>query len=212
MTTKTGDKNEVPVERIAQSITIKAESAIAHVAKVIIKSDDDLAAASQMLSDVKNLQKLITQEKKKALDPIKQTVEAIKGWFAPAEEKADAAESNLKRAMASYQDAKSAEIARKQESIAKRTEAGQLKPETAVRKMGEVGEAKTSVKTESGSATFSKVKKVRIVDRSKVPDEFWVIDEVAVRSHALVLSKSSGGIGEVIPGVEVYEETVVSAK
>lgn len=194
----------------AQVLVLKASNAVDAVAKVVIKNDKELEDASEMRSNVKKLQKLIKQEKDKALGPIKQSIEAIKGWFAPAEEKAEAALSNLNRAMVSYQLAREAENARKVASIAKRAEAGQLRPETAVSKMDELGEVPNAVKTEAGTSAFRKDKKMRIVDREKIPDDYWAVNEVALRAAALAISRSTGKLGEVIPGVDVYEETNVS--
>jgi hypothetical protein len=46
---------------------------------------------------------------------------------------------------------------------------------------------------------------VRIIDATKIPEKYWVIDEVALRKDALAI----GTLGEVIPGAEVYEKETV---
>ena len=44
--------------------------------------------------------------------------------------------------------------------------------------------------------------KARVIDANKVPDQFWVIDELALNAEARKAKK----IGEIIPGVEFYED------
>ena len=78
--------------------------------------------------------------------------------------------------------------------------------------MEELPQVQSNVKVETGSVVFTKTKKVRIIDESKIPDRFWVIDLVVLRSEALAVSRSTGKLGEVVPGAEVYEETNTSTK
>jgi hypothetical protein len=44
--------------------------------------------------------------------------------------------------------------------------------------------------------------KARVIDANKVPDQYWIIDEQALNAEARKVKKA----GEVIPGVEFYEE------
>lgn len=44
--------------------------------------------------------------------------------------------------------------------------------------------------------------KARVIDASKVPDQFWIIDEQALNAEARKAKKA----GEIIPGVEFYED------
>lgn len=192
----------------------KTENAVKEVSSMVVKSDEDLERATLVLTNVKKLQKFVTQEKEKIIKPLREATSAARGLFAPIEEQLDEAETKLKRAMITYQDKKQKEVDAKQASIVARAQKegpGSLKPETAIKKMEEVGEVKTNVQTTNGSANFKKVKKVRVTDPAKVPDFYWVIDLVKVRGFALALSNDLGKIGELIPGVEVYEETNVAA-
>ena len=189
----------------------KAENALADVSSIVVKTDEDLTRATTVLSNVKKLQKYITQEKEKMIKPLREAMSVERGRWAVIEEQVDSAEAKLKAAMIEYQDKKIKEQARKEASIAARAEKGQLKPETAVAKMEALGEVKNKVQVEAGSAAFKKVKAVRIIDRMKVPDQYWILDMVTVRAAALTESKSTGKLGEVIPGVEVFEETSVAS-
>lgn len=190
----------------------KSSGAVDKAGEISIKTDSDLATASDFLSNIKILQKFVRQEKDKRIKPVKELKSWIEGLFSPVEDDIDRAETIVKSKMSEYHDKVEKENEKKAESIAKRAESGQLKPETAVRKMEELGEVKTSVKTTSGSSTFSKVKRMRITDPSKVPDVYWIIDEVTLRSAALTEAKNQNKLGEVIPGCEVYEETIVGGR
>lgn len=44
--------------------------------------------------------------------------------------------------------------------------------------------------------------KARVIDASRVPDQWWIIDEQALGAEARKVKK----VGEIIPGVEFYEE------
>ena len=190
----------------------KTSTMVAQAEAIVVKTDEDLSKASEFLSNVKTFQKWVKQEKDKRLGPVKETKAWIEGLYSPLEDQIEESETKVKRVMADYHDKKEKENARKAAAIAAKAETGKLKPETAIKKMEELGEVKTTVKTTAGASTFSKVKKVRVIDPTKVPDEYWIIDEVTVRSAALTKAKTENRIGEVIPGVEVYEETIVGGR
>ena len=44
---------------------------------------------------------------------------------------------------------------------------------------------------------------MRIIDREKIPHEYWIVDEAKVKKVALA--------GIEIPGVEIYEETEIAS-
>ena len=190
----------------------KVDNAIADVSSIVVKTDEDLTRAALVMTNVKKLQRFITQEKEKVIKPLREATAAARALFAPMEEQVEASIVKLNRAMSDYNDKVEKEKARKEASIAKRAEAGQLLPETAVRKMEELPEIKSNVKTEVGSVTFRKEKKVRIIDENKVPKRFWRIDMVLVRTEALAISRSTGKLGEVLEGIEVFEETNTATK
>ncbi len=202
---------KIPLDSM-EEVKSKTENAVKEVYKVKIKNDEDLNKAALLITNVKKLQKFITQEKEKIIKPLREATSAARALFAPIEEQIEDAQRKLNREMSDYNDKKLAEIARKEESIAKRAETGQLKQETAIRKMEELPEVKSNVKVETGSVVFKKDKKVRVIDRMKVPDRFWVLDMVVLRSEALAISRSTGKLGEVIEGIEVYEETNTATK
>lgn len=197
---------------VVEVVESKVKGMSAQVAELKIKDDEALTTATELLSNVKKLGKWITGEKEKIVKPMREAMNAARRLFAPLEDQVESAEKKIKTEMIAYQTKKEAEQRKKETSIEKRVESGQLKEETGVRKLGELGEVKSNVQAESGSAAFKKVKAVRVIDKDKVPDEYWIIDMVTVRAAALTASKTQDKLGEVIPGVEVYEETQVASR
>ena len=196
---------------VVQVVEGKVKNAVAQVSELKIKTDEDLTNAATLLTNVKKLSKWLTGEKEKIVKPMREAMNAARGLFAPLEEQVDSAEKTIKSAMVTYQTKKEAEQKKKEDSIAKRAESGQLKEETAVRKLEELGDVKSNIKTEQGATAFKKTKAVRVIDKDKVPDEYWILDMVLIRSSALNAAKVQGKIGEVIPGIEVFEEMGVAA-
>jgi len=95
-----------------------------------------------------------------------------------------------------------AEQKKAEDNIKAKVEKGSIKMETGVKKLGELGQLDNSVKTSEGSVAYKTVRKARIIDPTKVPAEYLIVDEPKAKKAALALN----GLGELIPGVEVYEE------
>lgn len=223
---------EIVTRKSLAIIEGKIEGAAKVGKAIVIKTDKDLEKASEYLSNIKNLQKFVKQEKDKRLNPVKETKAWIEGLFKPMEERIEAEESGVKSLMAAYHDKKTREAADAAAKIQQQEAAGKIKPETAIKKREEVAEVKTSVKTTAGQATFSKVKKAKIINpelqkglltelfkagpkeiTSKlIPAAYWTIDEVTLRAASLTEAKTQNKLGELITGAEVYEDTIVGAR
>jgi hypothetical protein len=194
---------ETKTTEIVKVVEDKVKNAIAE-SSMAVRSDEDMSKAATFLTNIKKLSKWIKQEKEKITKPLNEALKVERNRWAPFESEIEVAEDRLKKTISAYQNKKDAEIAKQQESIARRAEAGQLKPETAVAKMEQLCEQGAAVKTGEGTVAFSKVRKVRIVDESKIPRAYLVPDMIRIRHDAL------GGIP--IDGIEVYEETNVSTR
>lgn len=164
----------------------KTSTMVAQAAAIVVKTDEDLAKASEFLSNVKIFQKFVKQEKDKRLGPVKETKAWIEGLYSPLEDQIEESETMVKRQMADYHNKQEKENARKAVAIAAKAQTGALKPETAVRKMEELGEVKTTVKTTAGASTFSKVKKVRVL---KPETQKSLLAEVIAQGMAFINEK-----------------------
>lgn len=175
---------------------------------IVIKDDDDMAKYGVMQVNVKQLQKYITQEKKKQLDPANETVKAIKAFWAPFEDKVEQGLKALSASMIAYHDVQENLRKSKEAKILDRAEKGTIKEETAVNKMAELGEEKKTLHTGAGSVTFTKIRKVSFATVSQLDPTtivnlaqrgYLVWDEVKARRDALA--------GVDIAGTSIYEET-----
>lgn len=196
---------ETKTREIVKVVEGKVLSAVKEVESLkIIKTDEDFAKAATLLTNVKKLGKFLKQEKDKIFNPLKEALNATREMFSPMDSQVSYAEARLKTAMGIYQDKKDIENKKKADAITSRVESGNIKEETGIKKLEELGEVDKSVHTGTGSVNFKKIKKVRITEPTIVPDRYWIIDEVLVRKEALA--------GIEIAGVEVYEETSVATR
>lgn len=169
-----------------------------------VTNDAELTEIADKIKNVKNLGKVIVAEKEKYTKPAQEIINNARARFLPYEKECEQAEKQLKAKATEYMVKVEEERRKKEESIVKRVENGNLKEQTGLRKMEELGEEKKTIATETGAKlTLKTVKEVVIIDREKIPHEFWVVDEVKIRKVAL------SGIN--IPGVEVKEVKQMSA-
>lgn len=166
---------------------------------LVVKTDEDLAKASELRSKIKQAQKWITGVKDQVLKPLLQAVSAERARWKPMEDNLIDALGVVNQKMVAYNNAKE-EAAREEEARIKREfEKGNIKkPETAVKKIENIDRPVSTV----GTSQFKKIKKVRVVDESKIPDKYWVLDMVRINADAKA--------GLLTSGVEVYEETITS--
>jgi hypothetical protein len=156
------------------------------------------------IKEIKELGKIIKTEKEKYTKPAQTIINEARSKYLPYERICRDAESALKIKARVYMERMEEERIRKEKSIADRADKGQLREETAIRKMEEIGTEKKSVDTGNSQIQRKIVKEVVIVDREKVPHEYWILDEVKVRKVALA--------GVTIPGVEVKEKSQMVVK
>jgi len=169
-----------------------------------VTNEDELNVVADKIKNIKQLGKFIKQEKEKFTKPAQAIINEARTKYLPYEKMCDSAEAQLKVKAGAYMTKVEDERIKKEESIAARAENGQLKDDTAVRKMEELGEEKKTVATVSGAKlTLKTVKEVVVADETKIPREYLVLDMVKIRKVALA--------GVEIPGVEVKETKQMSA-
>lgn len=200
-------------KEITKVVESKVSNAYKEATEFVVKSDEDMSRGALLLTNIKKLSKYITSEKENVLKPLREATSAARALFAPLEERTEEAEKKVRLAMATYNDKQEAERKRKEDSIVARAEAGQLKEETAVRKLEELPEVKTTVRSEEGAVSFRKVRKVKFAPLTALSAEELVIlagqkfiiwDEAVARKAAL-----AGLLGV---GVAIYEETEVATR
>jgi len=168
-----------------------------------VTTDKELAAASDIVKQVKTVEKFVREQKDKYVIPAKQIIKQASDRYDPYIKECQNAEESLKGKVKEYMDAADKRRKADELKIANRVEKGTMKPETAVKKFEALPEEKKTVKTEKSGIKRS-VRKVAVITHPElVPKEYWVIDEVRVRREALA--------GKEIPGVEIKEESIISS-
>lgn len=182
----------------------KEVSKIVSVANELkVATKDDLQEATNLLAKIKTIGKEILFAKEKITKPLNETLKNVRAFFAPVENEWLRSEKIVKDKMLDYQRAEMAKADIEAAKVEKKVEAGKMSFEKAAEKIEAVTPDK-SIKADNGggSASFKKIKVVKVEDESLVPDEYWVLDMVKVRKVALA--------GIPIPGVKVVEELSVA--
>lgn len=169
--------------------------------ELTITTPEQNAAAIELKAKLKDTAKQIKERKEAITKPLNDALKSARELFAPLEKQFEEADTIVGRKLLAYKQKVDAEARAKEEKIAERVEKGTLKIETAEKKIEQIQRTEKTVQTDHGKVQFRKIKKVRIIKAEEVPDQYWVLDQVAIRKDALM--------GVVIPGVEVYEEETV---
>ena len=183
----------------------QATKALTAAQEITIESNGDLTKATDVLSRIKQAQKLIKSKKETITKPINEALKNVRSLFAPVEQSVDEAERLIKSKMLSYQQEVDRKAREEQAKLAKKVEDGKLKPETAVKKMEKIETVAPTVEgSKGGEVQFRTVRKVVIEDESKLPRKYLVPDKIAIRKDALA--------GVDIEGVKVVEEKEIAAR
>lgn len=173
---------------------------------LVIVDEPTKEKATNILHGIKSIAKDIDTKKKEITQPMLKALSATRALFAPLVQQYEEAERIVKGKMIDYYQEQEKIRLEAEEKLAARVEKGTLKVETAAKKLEEAPEVKTHVATDQGAAaTIRKVKKFRVVDKSKLPMRFLLPDETAIRRW---MNEGKGDL----PGVEFYEEDSVSAR
>lgn len=193
----------------------QATKALGAAQALNITTPEERISATDLLSKMKTVAKMIKAQKESVTKPLMEALDNARGLFKPVEANLAEGEALVKRKMLDWD----AEVDRKAEEerarLAKRVEKGTMKPETAVAKMEDIQAAPTNVQGKVGATQTKIIRKVRITPVMEVKMDaaqvtycimkgYLVWDESLVRRDALA--------GNPIPGAEVYEEKVISAR
>lgn len=188
----------------------KTNNMVKAIESVDIKDGNALEEIKQ---HIKTAKAWIEQEKEKYIAPAKEIIAKAKEQYDPLMVQVEEAERSLKGRIQEYVLAEQKKEEEQKEKLAKRVEKGTMKAETAVRKMEEMPEQKKT----HGGVTVKKVKDYRIVDESKIPQEYYnkpTINKSLLRKNALTegmgFEVKDGKIISKIAGIEVYEKSQAS--
>jgi len=186
------------------SIQTKSEAMAKMVDETTVANDKDLTSLAEKIKNIKLLGAYIKAEKEKLTKPAQAIINEARSKYLPYEKMCSEAEGKLKVKASIYMSKVEADRLAQEAKIAKRVDTGNIKEETGIRKLEELGDEEKTVRTENVELQKKMVKTVIIKDRELIPHEYWIVDEVAVRRASLAGAK--------IPGVEVKEVAQISIK
>lgn len=192
-TAEVKDKRIVQVEKEISPIVAKAES-------IIIKDEKSMGEAVELLSTVNQRLDAITKEKETITKPANEILKRERARWKPMETMLESAVSVLRKSISTYQTKAKAKADADAAKITEKVQAGKISAPTAIRKMGEIEGPAGKVATGSGSVQFRTEEKFEILDYTKLPWEYLVPDESAIRKAMKE--------GLKLPGVRYYTEEV----
>jgi threonyl-tRNA synthetase len=180
---ETGLKYAVTAEKKAKTLTIK--------------TDDELTVVYDFLKEVKEKMTEIDTERKSIVKPINDSVKKINAMFNEPYDKLEAIEEIIKRSILFYQN-EQARIQREKEAKVQAKLDRQGIDEVVVPKVV------NKVAAFTGGQTRKKYT-AKIIDPTKIPKEFWIIDIAALNALASVQKENFNVAG---CEVEVTESLV----
>ena len=185
-----------------QPIKRKVENVYKEAFSIVIKDENSLKEASDLLIKIKETAKAVQEKKYSIVNPLNQSLKSIRELFKPLEEKYEQAENVIKEEVVKYQQKKIEKIEATKNEINKKFESGKIDFGKAVQKIENIGEVNNQIEGEGGSLVFRENTSFKIIDVSKIPKEYFILDEVKIRKDIMK--------GIEIPGVEMIKvKTVV---
>lgn len=160
----------------------QAEQLVATAEAVVIENQASMTEATELLSKVNKTLDSVKEEREKVTKPLNDALKAERARWKPVEDVLKPIVAGLREKMSEYQTALIKKQREEEAKIAARMKPGKgnLKADTAIRKMGEVDAPDTKVESDAGSVGFREKKVLKITDMKKIPKKFWIVDEDAV--------------------------------
>lgn len=149
---------------------------------LVVKTDEDLARASDITKRTIDLRKRIEKEKEDYTKPARDIIAKANTIYNPYIQSCKDAEMSLKRMSTDYMVEREKKRKEEEAKIAKKLEEGKIKKqETALRHIEALPEAPRSVQGASSTMRLRMVKKLEIIDAAKLPREYLVPDMVKIK-------------------------------
>lgn len=180
---------QMTIQQQTQELMTKAELIVSEAKEMVVLDKDSLATAVDFLGRVVIAKKEVDSRRRFFTDPLNQQVKSINDLFRSYGDPLVEADRIIRNKILAYQTEEAKRVAEEQQRVFEEVEERGFVPIPI--------ESEKTIRASAGLATTRQVWTFRIVDPSKVPDEYKVIDE---RKIAAVVR---AGIRN-IPGVEIY--------
>lgn len=173
-----------------------------------VTSQEELTKGVDLLSRIKQVGKMIKERMeapiKVAYAAYKKVKEEQERTFGEMLTSYEEAEKIVKGKMLIYQQEEDRKQKEAEAKIAARVEKGTLTLETAAKKLEAIPEVQTKVEGKKGEIQVKKIKKFEVMDKTKLPFEYLLPDEVAIRKAMFE--------GTELAGVRYWEEETIAAR
>lgn len=187
--------------------TLRSQSSLILAAanSLVVESEKDMDASADVLHQVKELEKTIIDRKEEITRPLMAGLASARELFKPFETVVADAKKIIKAKQLDFMRAEEERREKERERIAKQVDKGNMREDTAAKKLDVLGETKTSAQGTIGSVQTRSITKVRIIDDAAIPREYLVPDMSKIT--AAVIQE-----GKEIPGVEKYSEKIIVSR
>lgn len=141
------------------------------------------------LRQLKSIRKKVEARKEEITAPMREALASARALFKPLETKLEEADKVLRKEILVLEERREKEQAK----LAGKVASGKMSVDKGMDLM-----------VPQNDGLFRMVKKLKIVAKAKIPDKYWVIDEVALRKDLMD--------GKKVPGAELIEEKTVVAR
>lgn len=189
------------------------------VKSIVITDEETAKGASELLSIIKRKGKRLKEMRLEYTKPLRDQVSEANNFFKVYEEGFEDMEKSLKSVVGEWlreveRKAREDQAKREQEELKRIEEAkasGDNTDEST--EITPVSEApKGNIRTGSGLVSTQKRWTFEIVDPSKVPDKYKVVDSVSIRNAIRLAHKDDDKINLEIPGIKIYQDINVSVR
>jgi len=156
--------------------------------KMVVTDNESLEVASKFLSSVNQMMDAVQAEKAKMIAPLNEALKVERARWKPIETVYEELISDTRYKMSRYQTTKMKEAEKEYAKIAQKLDQGKLDVDTAQEKIEKIEQPQKKV----AHVAFREDKVLRITEPDRIPDEYWVIDEKAVK-EALKAGKEVTG-------------------
>lgn len=194
---------DMPTKEVAV-VKQQATKALQAAEALTIKTEKDAEQATDILSKIKTVGKMIKERKEQITKPLSEALNSARDLFKPIEQNHAEAERIIKGKLLNWQEAERKRIEKETVKVVDKMESGKMTTEKAVAKIEDIGEVKTSVSGRVGQISTREVPKYRVTNEEIIPREFCSPDMAKI--------KKALDAGIQVPGAEKYYEKVISAR
>lgn len=199
---------EIPKKEVVELEAVNT-SFVSQAEKQEIANQTDVDFANVILKHISEQVKMIEEKRKTFTQPLNQSLKEINSTFKELVKPLEKAKTILTHKVMDWRRAEQEKIRIEQERIAKEEERRRKIQEAHEKQGHEVSEPVVMVRPEplkvKDTTTTRKVWKFKIIDSTKIPREYLLVNEIEIR---IAIKK---GIRE-ISGVKIFQEEIMVIK